>query len=139
MWEANFLKRLVNETRLDMGAGMAQPSFARHFVTHKAAARLSETEGAYALGSVFDTGADMMAAQMKSFCLALCRHPEWQDKMQTEIDAVCGDRMPEFSDIPSLPVTRAVLVEVARWRPACPGGILLFDTFQLLPYSVADK
>jgi cytochrome P450 len=122
MWEANFFRRLVNETRLDMAAGTAQPSFARHFIENKAATGLSETEGAYVLGGVFEAGAEMTAAQMKSFCLALCLYPEWQDKMQTEIDAVCGQRMPEFADIPSLPVTRAILVEVARWRPACPGG-----------------
>jgi cytochrome P450 len=126
MWEANFLKRLLNETRLDTAAGAAQPSFASHFIGNKASSGLCETEGAYALGGVFEAGADMTAAQMKSFCLALCLYPEWQDKMQTEIDAVCGERMPEFADMPSLPVTRAVLVEVARWRPVCPGGILPF-------------
>lgn len=128
MWEANFFKRLVNETRLDMAAGMAQPSFARHFIENKASTGLSETEGAYALAGVFEAGANMTAAQVKSFCLALCLHPEWQDKMQTEIDAVCGERMPEFADMPSLPVTRAILVEVARWRPACRGGNLPFPS-----------
>lgn len=122
-WEANFFKRLINETRLDLAAGVAQLSFARHFIENKAVTGLSETEGAYVLGGVFEAGVDIAAAQIKSFCLALCLYPEWQDKMQTEIDAVCGERMPEFADMPSLPVTRAILVEVARWRPACPGGI----------------
>ena len=134
MWEANFLKRLVNETRLDMAAGAAQPSFAGHFIEKKAATGLSETEGAYALGGIFEAGTDMIAVQMKSFCLALCLHPEWQDKMQTEIDAVCGERMPEFTDMPRLPVTRAILVEVARWRPACPGG-----TFPFLNYILFNR
>jgi cytochrome P450 len=122
MWEANFFKRQVNETRLDMAAGIAQPTFTRHFIENKAATGLSETEGAYALAGIFEAGADITAAQMKSICLALCLYPEWQDKMQTEIDAVCGERMPDFIDMPNLPVTRAILVEVARWRPACPGG-----------------
>lgn len=120
--EANFFKSLVNETRAEIASGTAQPSFARHLIEDKAGADLSEIEGAYLLGVVFEAGADTTAAQMKSFLLALCLYPEWQKKMQDEIDAVCDDRMPEFSDMPNLPITRAILVEVARWRPASPGG-----------------
>lgn len=122
MWETNFFKRLINETRLDMAAGATQPSFAWHFIQNKSSG-LSETEGAHALGGVFEVASRMIAAQMKSFCLALCLYPEWQDKLQTEIDAICGDRVPEFADMQSLPVTRAILVEVTRWRPACPVGV----------------
>ena len=43
--------------------------------------------------------------------------------MQEETDPVVGDqRMPGFDDIPNLPVCRAVIKEVMRWRSVTAGG-----------------
>ena len=44
--------------------------------------------------------------------------PEAQKRAQREIDAVVGsDRLPDFSDRPSLPFVEAVLRETLRWHP----------------------
>ena len=37
--------------------------------------------------------------------------------MCDELERTAGDRMPEFEDVPNLPVCRAVIKEVLRWRP----------------------
>lgn len=47
---------------------------------------------------------------------------DYSQRMWEEIDRVCGDRMPEFDDVPDLPVCRAVIKEVLRWRPVTAGG-----------------
>jgi cytochrome P450 len=53
---------------------------------------------------------------MNSMILAMVAYPEVVSKAQKELDAVVGDRMPEFSDMPNLPYIRAMVKEVLRWR-----------------------
>jgi cytochrome P450 len=50
-------------------------------------------------------------------------HPEWQRKIQKEIDEQCGGRMPELTDTPNLPTLRACIKETMRWRPNVPTGV----------------
>lgn len=45
-------------------------------------------------------------------------------KMQKEIDAVVGDRLPTILDRESLPYTEAVWKESMRWNPSVPVGAL---------------
>jgi cytochrome P450 len=53
--------------------------------------------------------------------MALVNHPEVQDKLQKEIDAVIGrDRAPHISDIPNMKYWNAVMKEVLRWRTIAP-------------------
>jgi hypothetical protein len=52
---------------------------------------------------------------LTSFVLVMLLYPEVQMKAQKELDAVVGqDRLPEFSDRPSLPYINAILKEVIR-------------------------
>jgi cytochrome P450 len=53
---------------------------------------------------------------MNSLILGLVAFPEVVTKAHKELDAVVGDRMPEFEDIPNLPYIRAMVKEVLRWR-----------------------
>ena len=50
-----------------------------------------------------------------SFFLAMLLYPDIQRKAQAEVDRVVGrDRLPEFSDEPSLPYVTALVKEVLR-------------------------
>ena len=52
---------------------------------------------------------------LMSFVLVMLLYPEVQMKAQKELDAVVGrDRLPEFSDRPSLPYINAILKEIIR-------------------------
>jgi len=53
---------------------------------------------------------------MNSLILGLVAFPEVVPKAHKELDAVVGDRMPQFQDIPNLPYIRAMVKEVLRWR-----------------------
>ena len=60
---------------------------------------------------------------MATFFLAMTMYPEIQRKAQEELDRIVGtDRLPEFSDEPSLPYTSAVMKEVLRWQQVAPFG-----------------
>ena len=61
---------------------------------------------------------------MGAFFLAIALYPEVQKKAQKELDAVVGtERLPDFSDRPSLPYINAIIKELLRWHPATPLGV----------------
>ncbi|KAI1613250.1 cytochrome P450 [Exophiala viscosa] len=121
--ELSLFRQLQNDVRQEMRNGSAVTSFTKTFLENQKAYELSDDEGAYVIGTLFEAGTGTTAAAMMSFCLAMCLHPEWQKKIQEEVDSVAGSRMPDFEDIPQLPTVRAVIKEVMRWRPVTAGGV----------------
>lgn len=102
----------------------SQRCFATTFLEKQAEFGLSDDQGAYVIGTLFEAGAGTTAAALCSFCLAMVHYPEWQDEMHKEVDEVVGQvRMPEFGDLSHLPIVRAVAKEVLRWRPVTAGGV----------------
>ena len=60
---------------------------------------------------------------MQALFLAMVLYPEVQRKAQKEIDAVMGpNRLPDFSDRPSLPYINAIVKESMRWHLVLPLG-----------------
>ena len=54
----------------------------------------------------------------------MTQYPEVQKKAQLELDTVIGqDRLPDFSDLQSLPYIRAIVKEVLRWHIVAPIGV----------------
>ena len=54
----------------------------------------------------------------------MAQFQEVQKKAQSELDAVVGpDRLPEFSDLKSLPYTMAITKELLRWHIVTPIGL----------------
>ncbi|KAH9926320.1 cytochrome P450 98A3 [Epithele typhae] len=71
--------------------------------------------------TVYAAGADTSNAAMQAFFLAMAMHPDAQRKAQEELDRVVGtDRLPDFSDMASLPYIRALLKELLRWHVITP-------------------
>ena len=57
-------------------------------------------------------------ASLQVFFLAMVLHPEAQKNAQAELDAIVGrDRLPQITDLDSLPYFQAFILEVLRWRP----------------------
>lgn len=60
----------------------------------------------------------------------MAMYPKVQGKAQAELDAVIGSqRLPEFSDRPSLPYVNALVKETMRWQLVGPLGKFLPETF----------
>jgi cytochrome P450 len=93
------------------------------FVASKESWELSDFELAYCLGTLFEGGSGTTSSAMQTFCLAMWHYPEWQTRIQREIDEVVGDRLPTMADWPNLPTVRAAIKEMLRWRPVVPAGI----------------
>ena len=48
----------------------------------------------------------------------LTHHPDVMEKLQAEVDAAIGDRLPTFADLMKMPYSRMILNETLRIRPA---------------------
>ncbi|KAL5396997.1 hypothetical protein PMIN02_002670 [Paraphaeosphaeria minitans] len=54
---------------------------------------------------------------MMQYVINMMEHPDWQRKVQEEVDRVVGkDRLPNLKDLPNLPTVRAVIKEGIRYR-----------------------
>ena len=116
-----FLKMLGEVDRKVKG-GVTISSFMRTFLDSRERAGLSDTEGAYVVGMIGLAGLLTTASALMTYILAMTLYPEWQAKLQHEVDTVCGGRMPETTDAPRMPVLRAVIKEIMRWRPVTPSS-----------------
>ena len=114
------------------------PSFTRSFLSRlrgeqheggeEAAAvggkgQCDEQEATYVVGLMAIAGTLTIGSPIQSFILAMCHYPEWQSHLQEEIDVMLGGRCPEWGDRMKLPLLRAVVKEVIRWRPPVPTGM----------------
>jgi cytochrome P450 len=99
------------------------PSFARSYLDKTEYWNLSNFEAAYTIGTLYGGGSGTTSSSMQTYCLAMCHYPEWQNRLQEEIDQVVGnEQIPRFDHMPHLPTVRAVLKEILRWRPVVTGG-----------------
>lgn len=126
--EAGLLKDNVQYVRDHVNEGNAEPSFVRTFIntlSHSDDKRKwgDEAEATYVVGQMAIAGALTIGSPIQSFILAMLHYPDWQKKLQNEIDTVCEGRCPEWDDRERLPLLRAVVKEVIRWRPPVPTGI----------------
>lgn len=122
--EREFFLKLHSEVNDKVEGGVALSSFMRTFLETKHGSGMSDEEGAYVIGMLGLAGLLTTASALMTYILAMCLYPKWQTALQQEIDAVTGDRMPETSDAPKLPILRAVIKETIRWRPVTPSSML---------------
>ncbi|KAJ4325590.1 hypothetical protein N0V94_000545 [Neodidymelliopsis sp. IMI 364377] len=123
--ERTFFQTMQSQVERDIQEKTAPASWMKTFLT-QGASRFgfkSDLEGAYAVGMHGIAGALTIAAPMQSFCLAMSHYPQYLPMLQEELDRVCGDRLPVAEDRPNLPMLRAVIRELIRWRPPVPTGI----------------
>jgi len=122
-FEREFFLDQQSKVRKEWYAGTVKPSYTQLFLESQQKSRTSCIEGAYSVGMMAIAGALTISSPMMSYILAMIQSPEWLARTQEEIDRVCGARLPEMSDMENLPVLRAVVKEVLRWRPPVPTGI----------------
>lgn len=68
--------------------------------------------------SLVVAAAENVAATLAWTFLLLAEHPEWERRIREEVDTVAPRRPVDFEDLPKLTVTRNLLTESMRLRPA---------------------
>ncbi|WP_190132273.1 cytochrome P450 [Streptomyces mashuensis] len=84
--------------------------------------RLSDDEIADQLITFFMAGTDTTASTLAWALHLVSRHPETQERLQAEADAVLGGRAARLDDLPRLDLTGRVVQETLRLYP--PGWLL---------------
>lgn len=126
--EARLFKGNVKYVHERLKDGTAEPSFVRTYLDTLSKQPGgekwgAESEATYVVGQMAIAGALTIGSPIQSFLLAMIHHPEWQRKLQAEIDEVCDGRCPSWEEREKMPLLRAVMKEVIRWRPPVPTGI----------------
>ncbi|MFO0674816.1 MAG: cytochrome P450 [Polyangiaceae bacterium] len=70
--------------------------------------------------TLFIAGHETTATTLAWAWAELCRHPHTLRRLQSEADAVLGDRLPRADDLARLPYARAVFEESMRLYPPLP-------------------
>ncbi|KAF2871562.1 cytochrome P450 [Massariosphaeria phaeospora] len=121
--ERVFFMRMHGTVSSKMAAGTAQPSYMKEVLDNQPKSGLSDMEAAYIVGMIGLAGVLTTSSTLMTYLLAMTLYPQWQTKVQEEIDRVCGDRMPNLDDSPQMPILRSVVMELIRWRPITPSSI----------------
>jgi len=120
--EMDFFEDVFNSARHACCSPNKMPeSYLKYYLSGSEKERISETEAAYVAGMMAIASALTMSSPMISYILAMCHFPEWQVKLQEEMDNVCQGRCPR-ADREHLPTLRAVISEIVKWRPLVPTG-----------------
>ncbi|KAK3326136.1 cytochrome P450 [Apodospora peruviana] len=97
--------------------GTARDSIYRHFLENRSEYAVSDEEAAYTFDALLGGGTRSPHNALLTFLYLMMEFPEWQTKLQAQIDEVVGpDRLPTFEDIPNLPIVRAIVKEGIRYR-----------------------
>ncbi|KLO07686.1 CyP450 monooxygenase [Schizopora paradoxa] len=92
-----------------------------------------------AAGTAFLGGTDTSATAILTFVLAILKNPDKQRRAQEEIDTVIGsNRLPNHSDMDSLPYVRAICTEILRWEVILPFAVphLLTEDDEYMGHSI---
>lgn len=131
--EYNLYVGLYDETRQRLRAGKAKPCFCVDLVRAQDKDGFSDGIAGYVSGSLLEAGSDTTAATLSGFMQALLIYPEVVKAAQREIDQVCGDRLPDLNDLPSLQYIRGCMKESLRWCPTdllgVPHSVIRDDEF----------
>lgn len=92
----------------------------------------SDEQAAFIAGTSLEAGSETTSATLYAFVQAMILFPEVQKTAQAQIEAVCGDRLPEMEDYEKLPYIRCVMKETFRWLPAAVLGVVVFVPCDLL-------
>jgi cytochrome P450 len=99
-------------------------SFSRRYLEFKTDWGATDREIVWVLSTIYGGASGTSATAMQSMILNTCLFPEWQQRVQKEIEDEVGDqRLPDFDDFSSLPTVRAVIKESMRCRPVLSGGL----------------
>ncbi|KND88299.1 Cytochrome P450 [Tolypocladium ophioglossoides CBS 100239] len=97
--------------------GSAMESIYKHFLLNRGDYAVTDEESVHTFQAMIDGGTRSPHNNLLTFLFLMMEYPEWQRKLQKEVEQVVGnDRMPSYKDIPNLPTVRAIVKEGVRFR-----------------------
>ncbi|RBQ73521.1 hypothetical protein FVER14953_20448 [Fusarium verticillioides] len=75
--ELSLFRELQSDVRHALEKDYDTQSFTRTFLENRDSYQLSDDEGAYVIGTLFEAGSGTTAAAMMPYCLTMCHFLEW--------------------------------------------------------------
>ncbi|GJE99021.1 cytochrome P450 [Phanerochaete sordida] len=113
--------------RAAMKSGTAKPSVLKSMLEElgEDLSHQQEKAAISATGTAYEAASETAWSASLTVILAMVLFPDTQRKAQEELDRAVGrERLPEFSDLPSLPYITAICMEAVRWRPPLPLAVM---------------
>ncbi|RFU31324.1 hypothetical protein B7463_g5000, partial [Scytalidium lignicola] len=97
--------------------GSATESIYKHFFLNRNEYSITDEESVHTFQAIIDGGTRSPHSNLLMFLFLMMEFPQWQKKLQNEVDEVVGkDQMLSYADIPNLPTVRAIVKETLRYR-----------------------
>jgi cytochrome P450 len=130
------VKKMITEHR-GRPASAASPDLLDLMLFAQEQADWSEADLRDQVVTVFLAGYETMAIALTWTWFLLSQNPDARDQMYAEVDAVAGNRLPTYDDLPRLSYTDMVLAESMRlYPPAWAMGREALNDFVLGPYRL---
>lgn len=111
LWDARY--RMEESVK----KGRVKDSVYKDFITNRSEYAVTDEESVHTFQGMIDGGTRSPHNNMLAFLMLMMEYPEWQTKLQEEVDKVVGsNRMPDYTDVPNLPTVRAIVKEGVRFR-----------------------
>lgn len=117
------ITELTAQRRAEIAAGTAPDDLATKIMTTadpETGERFGTQEMVDQVAIFFLAGHETSASALAWSLYLLALFPAWQDRIAAEVEAVLGQRAPEFSDLSRLRLTRDVFREALRLYPPVP-------------------
>ncbi|GAB1193991.1 hypothetical protein APSETT444_003228 [Aspergillus pseudonomiae] len=97
--------------------GSAMDSIYKHFLLNRDDYTVTDEESVHVFQAMIDGGTRSPHNNLLTLLFLMMEYPEWQRKLQKEVDEVVGKgTMPSYQDVPNLPTVRAIVKEGVRYR-----------------------
>jgi cytochrome P450 len=84
---------------------------------------LEDSEIINEMTNLIFAGTDTTSNTFSYMFYELARLPEWQDRLQKELDSIQFVDVPEYTHIMKLPVLNAIVDETLRFHPSAPSSL----------------
>ncbi|KIY66978.1 cytochrome P450 [Cylindrobasidium torrendii FP15055 ss-10] len=113
----------VERIQRQVRAGTAEASFCAKSLM-RGLSKIDVSNLMFGASTLFGAGIDTTAITLHCFFLMMLLHPDVQQKVQREVEFVCGaERLPNVSDREKLPYLKAVIKEIIRIHTPAPTGL----------------
>lgn len=107
----------LHALRKKMAEKTAPTCLQREYLEREQAYNLTELQAGMVFSTFLLAGTRSPHNALLGFVIVMLRYPHWMERLQQEVDHVAGDnRLPQSSDMPKLPIVRAVVKEAVRYR-----------------------
>ncbi|KAK2672830.1 Cytochrome P450, E-class, group I [Fusarium oxysporum f. sp. vasinfectum] len=130
-------KKLLDDLLERRRLGTQRPCFMTEFLDNNNDGEFSTEDCYFMGGTLIEAGSDTTRVTLMEILAAAVLYPDWVERTLEQLDSVCGskaERLPDFGDMPQLPMIKGIIKESLRWKPAIsetgiPHSLIKDDTF----------